>query len=133
MLIIGCDFHSRFQQIAMPDPQTGEVIERRLEHENGEARRFYAGLGTPARVGMEATGYARLFARMVAEQGHQLWVGDAARRWCASRRRTRVMLAIFSTCCAETSFRGSGFRPRRSATCDNCCGTAINWSACALP
>ena len=33
MLIIGCDFHSRFQQIAMLDPQTGEVIERRLEHE----------------------------------------------------------------------------------------------------
>ena len=33
MLIIGCDFHSRFQQIATLDPQTGEVIERRLEHE----------------------------------------------------------------------------------------------------
>jgi len=28
MPIIGCDFHSRFQQIAMLDPQTGEVIER---------------------------------------------------------------------------------------------------------
>ena len=54
MLIIGCDFHSRFQQIAMLDPQTGEMIERRLEHENGEARKFYAGLATPARVGMEA-------------------------------------------------------------------------------
>jgi len=26
MLIIGCDFHSRFQQIAMLDPQTGDVI-----------------------------------------------------------------------------------------------------------
>jgi hypothetical protein len=34
MFIIGCDFHSRFQQIAMLDPTTGEVIERRLEHEN---------------------------------------------------------------------------------------------------
>ena len=38
MLIIGCDFHSRFQQIAMLDEQTGEIIERRLEHETGEAR-----------------------------------------------------------------------------------------------
>ena len=37
MLIIGCDFHSRFQQIAMLDPTTGEVINRRLEHQNGEA------------------------------------------------------------------------------------------------
>jgi hypothetical protein len=35
MLIIG-DFHSRFQQIAMLDPTTGEIIERRLEHENGD-------------------------------------------------------------------------------------------------
>ncbi len=32
MLIIGCDFHTRFQQIAMMDTTTGELIERRLEH-----------------------------------------------------------------------------------------------------
>jgi len=38
MLIIGCDFHSRFQQIAILDPTTREIIERRLEHENGEDR-----------------------------------------------------------------------------------------------
>ena len=37
MIIIGCDFHTRFQQIAMLDPTTGEITERRLEHENGEA------------------------------------------------------------------------------------------------
>jgi hypothetical protein len=39
MLIIGCDFHSRFQQIAMLDPTTGEVVERRLEQENREAEK----------------------------------------------------------------------------------------------
>jgi len=90
MLIIGCDFHSRFQQIAMVDPQTGEVIERRLEHENGEARKFYAGLATPARVGMEATGYAQWFERMLAEQGHQLWVGDAAEIRAAMVRKQKT-------------------------------------------
>lgn len=37
MLIIRCDYHSRLQQIAMLDSQTGEVTERRLEHANGEA------------------------------------------------------------------------------------------------
>ena len=43
MFIIGCDFHSRFQQIAMLSPTNGEVIERRLEHENrGSPKRFYA-------------------------------------------------------------------------------------------
>ena len=77
MLIIGCDFHSRFQQIPMLDPQTGEVIERRLEHESGEAQKFYAGLGTPARVGMEATGYAPWFERMLAEQLVKEWGGTA--------------------------------------------------------
>jgi hypothetical protein len=37
MIIIGCDFHTRFQQIAMLDPTKGEVVEHGLEHENGEA------------------------------------------------------------------------------------------------
>jgi hypothetical protein len=41
MIIVGCDFHTRFQQIVMLDPTTGEIIERRLEHESGEAEKFY--------------------------------------------------------------------------------------------
>ncbi len=44
MLIIGCDFHTRYQQIAMLDERTGELVERRLEYENGEAHRFYRDL-----------------------------------------------------------------------------------------
>ena len=44
MLTIGVDFHSRFQQIAMVDTETGELIERRLDHSNGEAKKFYAEL-----------------------------------------------------------------------------------------
>jgi transposase len=90
VLIIGCNLHSRFQQIAMLDLQTGEVIERRLEHENGEAGKFHAGLATPARVGMEATGYAQWFERMLAEQGHQLWVGDAAEIRAAMVRKQKT-------------------------------------------
>jgi hypothetical protein len=36
MLIIGCDFHTRYQQIAMAEDQTGELLlERRLDHEAG--------------------------------------------------------------------------------------------------
>lgn len=42
MLIVGCDFQTRFQQIAMLDSTSGEIIERRLGHETGEARAFYA-------------------------------------------------------------------------------------------
>jgi transposase len=78
MIIIGCDFHPRYQQIAMMDTETGELVERRLEHENGEARAFYASLPKPVLVGMEATGYAQWFERMLAEQGHELWIGHAS-------------------------------------------------------
>ncbi len=31
MRIIGCDFHTRYQQIAMLDTDTGELVERRLQ------------------------------------------------------------------------------------------------------
>src|SRR5712692_4818054 len=78
MIIIGCDFHPRYQQIAMMETETGELVERRLEHENGEARALYARLPKPVRVGIEATGYGQWFERMLAEQGHELWIGDAA-------------------------------------------------------
>jgi transposase len=90
MMIIGCDFHSRFQQIAMLETETGEITQRRLEHENGEAQAFYAALGRPVRVGMEATGYARWFERMLAEQGHELWIGDAAKIRAAMVRKQKT-------------------------------------------
>jgi transposase len=78
MMIIGCDYHPRYQQIAMMDTATGELVERRLEHENGEARVFYASLPKPVLVGMEATGYGQWFEQMLAEQGHELWIGHAS-------------------------------------------------------
>jgi transposase len=78
MIIVGCDFHTRFQQIAMLEPTTGELIERRLEHENGEAEKFYGRLPGPARVGIEATISAPWFERMLHRHQHELWVGDAA-------------------------------------------------------
>jgi len=78
MKIVGCDLHTRYQQIAMLDQETGELTERRLEHENGQARAFYASLEGPVRVGIEATGHTRWFERMLAELGHELWIGDAA-------------------------------------------------------
>ena len=79
MMIIGCDLHTRYQQIAMLDTDTGELVERRLEHESGEAQAFYAGLSGEVRVGIEATGHTHWFEAMLAELGHQLWMGDAAK------------------------------------------------------
>jgi hypothetical protein len=69
MKIVGCDLHTRYQQIAMVDTETGELTERRLEHESGQARAFYAGLRGRVRVGIEATGHTHWFERMLAEMG----------------------------------------------------------------
>lgn len=79
MKIIGCDFHPSYQQIAWCDPETGETGEARLGHSNGEAERFYRGLGGAVRVGLETVGNSGWFERLLAELGHELWIGDAAR------------------------------------------------------
>ena len=44
MKVIGCDFHTRFQVIAMLDTETGELQERRLDHQGKEVERFYGAL-----------------------------------------------------------------------------------------
>jgi transposase len=67
------------QVIAMLDTETGEVVEKQLDHESGEARAFYEGLKEPARVGIETTGYRRWFADLLAELGHELVVGEAGK------------------------------------------------------
>jgi transposase len=76
-MIIGCDFHTRYQQIAMLDQATGELSERQLDHQSGEAEAFYRNLQGSVRVGTEATGPIRWFERLLAELGHELWIGDA--------------------------------------------------------
>jgi transposase len=80
MIIIGADYHPGFQQIAFVDTETGEYGEQRLEHSEG-AERFYrelAAQGKKVRVGMEASGHARWFERLLAELAFELWIGDAA-------------------------------------------------------
>src|SRR5437899_3692760 len=79
MLIIGCDFHPGFQQIAIFDNQTGAYEERRLSH-RAEAEQFYRSLaGQEVRVGMEACGHYPWFEHLLAELGFELWLGDAAK------------------------------------------------------
>ena len=80
MIIIGADYHPGFQQIAFVDTETGELQERRLQHRE-EAEKFYRDLaaqGMGVRVGMEASGHARWFERLLSELQFELWIGDAA-------------------------------------------------------
>ena len=63
MVIIGTDYHPSDQYIAFADTETGEYGERRLDHSDGEAEKFYRELearGVKVRVGIEATGYSAL-------------------------------------------------------------------------
>src|ERR1039458_8495218 len=78
MIFIGCDYHPGFEQIAFVDTETGEWNERRVEHRE-EAEQFYRALaaaGMKVRVGMEASGHARWFERLLAELNFELWIGD---------------------------------------------------------
>jgi transposase len=88
MMIIGCDYHPAFQQMAFADTDTGELQERRLQHPE-EAEQFYRDLaaqGVKVRVGMEASGQARWFERLLAELNFELWIGDATE---IARKRER--------------------------------------------
>lgn len=79
MNLIGCDFHTRFQQIAMVNTKTGEFLEQRLHHQGKEVEEFYGGLSGKTTVGIESTGYAIWFHELTTKLGVDLKVGDAAK------------------------------------------------------
>src|ERR1700675_2339887 len=79
MYIVGVDYHPSFQQIAFLNQETGECGDRRLNHSDGEAERFYRELrqkGISVRVGLEATGYSRWFERLLGELEIEVWIGS---------------------------------------------------------
>lgn len=101
MKYIGCDFHPSFQVIAMLDLETGELVEHRLKHGNGEAKAFYESLTGPVVVGVEASGNTYWFERLLAKLGHELWMGDSAairkqdgRKQKQDRRDARLILRL---------------------------------------
>jgi transposase len=78
MIIVGCDFHPSWEQVAWLDTETGETGEQKLVHSEGDAERFYRQLPAPALVGLEATGNCHWLQDRLAEMGHEVWIGDAA-------------------------------------------------------
>jgi hypothetical protein len=47
----GCDFHPSWQQVALFDFSTGEIVEHKLVNGNGEAERFYRPMLVPSLIG----------------------------------------------------------------------------------
>jgi transposase len=103
MKIIGCDLHARQQTIAMLDTDTGEFVEKTLEHDGEELRKFYSGLSHPVLVGIEATGSMQWFLEMMEELGIECRVGHPAkirkaetRKQKHDRRDARLLLTLLA-------------------------------------
>ena len=90
MQIVGCDFHPSWQQVAVFDPESGEITERKLKNGDGEAERFYRSLEAPALIGMEACGNSQWFIELAEQLGHLVWVGDAAQIRASYVRRQKT-------------------------------------------
>lgn len=89
MKIIGVDLHTRQQSIAMLDDQTGEFVEKELEHEGDQVRQFYSALPKPVLVGIEATGSMYWFLRLLEELGIDFRVGHPAQIRAAEPRKQK--------------------------------------------
>ena len=103
MQIIGCDRHARQQTIAMLDTDTGEFVEKTLEHDGEELRKFYSGLTRPVLVGIEATGSMQWFLELMEELSIECRVGDPAKIRAAEppkqkndRRDAQLLLKLLS-------------------------------------
>ena len=90
MTLVGCDLHSRKQQVAVLDTDTGEVVEQELLHEGDAVEHFYRALPRPVTVGIEATGYTLWFHAVMQKLGHTLLVGEAAKIRAMMVRKTKT-------------------------------------------
>jgi transposase len=90
IIYCGVDFHARQQTVCSLKSETGELVTHELKHDNKEAlRKFYAQLGGPLIVGLEASGYTPWFEQLLEALGHQVWLGDATEIRRRARRRQK--------------------------------------------
>src|SRR5260370_41022978 len=89
MKIIGCDLHASQQSIAMLDRDTGEIVVKKLTHEGGAVREFYASIPLPVVVGIEATGSMGWFLRLMEELAIECRVGHPTAIRKAETRRQK--------------------------------------------
>ena len=89
MQIIGVDLHTRQQTIAMLDTETGELVEKTLQHEGDEVREFYSALTGPVQVGLEASGSMHWFLELLEELGIDYRVGHPSQIRKAETRKQK--------------------------------------------
>jgi len=89
MKILGCDLHARQQSIALLDTETGELLERTLEHGIDQPRGFYTSLSGPVVVGIEASGAMQWFLQLMEELEIECRVGHPAKIRAAETRKQK--------------------------------------------
>ncbi len=87
MRIIGVDLHARQQSVAMLETETGELVEKTLEHEGEKVREFYSTLPGPVLVGIEATGTMPWFLKLMEELKIECRVGHPTKIRSAEPRK----------------------------------------------
>lgn len=97
MEIIGVDLHARQQTISMLDTETGELVEKALEHEGEKVREFYSTLPGPVPVGIEATASMPWFLKLMEELEIDSQVGR--RRSARQRHANRSTIGGTRDCC----------------------------------
>ena len=90
MMIVGCDFHPSFQQVAVLDTESGELQAHKLMHATGEAEQFYRRLIAPSLIGMESVGNSQWFVQLIEQLGHEIWIGDAAQIRASYMRKQKT-------------------------------------------
>jgi transposase len=117
------------------DSESGDLIERRLEHRE-KAEQFYQDLhvqGESVCLGMEASGHARGFERLLGELHFELRMGDAAqirskrvRKQKTDRQDAQLLLRLL----IENRFPCIGVPNGRIEICGSCCGIDTAWCRC---
>jgi hypothetical protein len=69
MTLVGCDLHTRKQQVAVLDTETGEMYERHLSHAGDAAEQLYRALPGPVTVGIRAHRVRPVVSRTHAAPG----------------------------------------------------------------
>ena len=90
MTLVGCDLHSRKQQVAVLDTTTGEVLDQELAHDGDAVERFYRSLRPPVTIGIETTGYTQWFHALMHRLGHTVRVGEASKIRAMVVRKTKT-------------------------------------------
>jgi transposase len=87
----------------MLDTDTGELVEKTLEHDGKQVREFYAALPGPVLVGIEATGSMHWFLKLMEELkidcrvGHPAKIREAeTRKQKHDRRDGRLLLKLLA-------------------------------------